>query len=75
MAELWYRAQPSLDTFALLRRVASHVAGRSGGAVLNGVEEVMLRTGLASAQALRLGEVAVEDLKPLKLIEEHFRAL
>lgn len=55
MAELWYRAQPSLDTFALLRRVASHVFGRTGGAVLNGIEEVMQRTGLASAQALRLG--------------------
>lgn len=52
LAELWYRSQPSMDTFALLYRVTSHVQGLKGGAVLNGIEEVMMKTGLTSAQSL-----------------------
>ena len=52
LAELWYRSQPSMDTFALLHRITAHVQGLMGGAVLNGIEEVMMKTGLTTAQAL-----------------------
>eukprot|EP00931_Biecheleriopsis_adriatica_P075070 TRINITY_DN49018_c0_g1_i1.p1 TRINITY_DN49018_c0_g1~~TRINITY_DN49018_c0_g1_i1.p1 ORF type:complete len:979 (+),score=204.75 TRINITY_DN49018_c0_g1_i1:69-3005(+) len=52
LAKLWYHAQPSIDTFALLHRVAAHVYGLMGGAVLNGIEEVMVKSSLTTAQDL-----------------------
>lgn len=52
LAELWYQSQASMDTFALLHRITAHVFGQLGGAVLNGIEEVMTKTGLATAQDL-----------------------
>eukprot|EP00811_Abedinium_folium_P012611 NODE_216_length_3372_cov_10.598151.p1 GENE.NODE_216_length_3372_cov_10.598151~~NODE_216_length_3372_cov_10.598151.p1 ORF type:complete len:975 (+),score=322.43 NODE_216_length_3372_cov_10.598151:133-3057(+) len=52
IAKLWYHIQPSMDTLALLHRVASHVYGCLGGHVLNGIEEVMSRSSLATAQDL-----------------------
>lgn len=52
IAKLWYHIQPSMDTFALLHRVASHVYGLTGGLVLSGLEEVMSRSSLSAAQDL-----------------------
>eukprot|EP00927_Polykrikos_kofoidii_P060950 TRINITY_DN55848_c0_g1_i1.p1 TRINITY_DN55848_c0_g1~~TRINITY_DN55848_c0_g1_i1.p1 ORF type:complete len:1101 (-),score=203.50 TRINITY_DN55848_c0_g1_i1:114-3392(-) len=52
IAKLWYHVQPSMDTMALLHRVTSHVAGSIGGLVLNGIEEVMQRSSLSTAQDL-----------------------
>eukprot|EP00930_Biecheleria_cincta_P084725 TRINITY_DN74174_c0_g1_i1.p1 TRINITY_DN74174_c0_g1~~TRINITY_DN74174_c0_g1_i1.p1 ORF type:complete len:871 (+),score=154.33 TRINITY_DN74174_c0_g1_i1:94-2613(+) len=52
LAKLWYQAQPSMDTFSLLHRVTAHVYGLLGGAVLNGIEEVMVRSSLTTAQDL-----------------------
>lgn len=52
IAKLWYHIQPSMDTLALLHRVASHVYGLTGGLVLGGIEEVMSRSSLSVAQDL-----------------------
>ncbi|CAE7636837.1 TUBGCP2 [Symbiodinium pilosum] len=52
LAGLWYQSQASMDTFALLHRVTAHVSGQLGGAVLNGIEEVMTKTSLTAAQEL-----------------------
>jgi len=52
LAELWYQSQASMDTFALLHRVTAHVNGLIGGAVLNGLEEVMTKTSMTAAQDL-----------------------
>eukprot|EP00928_Gymnodinium_smaydae_P021740 TRINITY_DN18517_c0_g2_i1.p1 TRINITY_DN18517_c0_g2~~TRINITY_DN18517_c0_g2_i1.p1 ORF type:complete len:939 (-),score=233.35 TRINITY_DN18517_c0_g2_i1:43-2643(-) len=49
IAKLWYHVQPSLDTMVVLHRVTSHVAGRIGGLVLNGIEEVMAKSSLTLA--------------------------
>jgi len=52
IAKLWYHIQPSMATLALLHRVASHVFHGVGGHVLNGIEEVMGRSSLSTAQDL-----------------------
>jgi len=52
IAKMWYHIQPSMDTFALLARVASGVFGCIGGSVLNGIEGVMARSSLTAAQEL-----------------------
>jgi len=52
IAKLWYHVQPSMDTLALLHRVAAHVLHSVGGLVLNGIEEVMARSSLTTAQDL-----------------------
>jgi len=52
IAKLWYHLQPSMDTFAVLHRIVARVYGHTGGSVLNGIEEVMVRSSLTSAQDL-----------------------
>lgn len=52
LAKLWYHVQPSMATFAVLHRVATHVFHGVGGHVLNGIEEVMSRSSLSTAQDL-----------------------
>eukprot|EP00929_Paragymnodinium_shiwhaense_P097537 TRINITY_DN59193_c0_g1_i1.p1 TRINITY_DN59193_c0_g1~~TRINITY_DN59193_c0_g1_i1.p1 ORF type:complete len:1038 (-),score=126.78 TRINITY_DN59193_c0_g1_i1:350-3463(-) len=52
IAKLWYYVQPSIDTMAVLHQVVNHVFEMTGGMVLNGIEEVMLRSSLTTAQDL-----------------------